>query len=102
MAKDYASRGWSKSFFNGKQWKTVRQEILRRDRYTCCHCYARGEEVHHVISLTPDNINDNMVALNPDNLILLCTSCHTKITNGCVGDVVEGYCFDESGQVVGR
>ena len=35
-----------------------------------------GMEVHHKIKLTPENINDPMVALNWDNLELLCKDCH--------------------------
>lgn len=76
--------------------------MLRRDLYTCVYCYARAEEVHHVIELTPDNINDISIALNPDNLISLCHDCHTKITQGFTGDIQEGYYFDDEGQVIRR
>lgn len=94
------AKSWAKQFYSSKQWRTVRREVLRRDHYTCRDCYSRGEEVHHIIELTPDNINDPMVALNPDNLMSLCGTCHKKRTNGSVGDVTDGYVFDEDGQVV--
>lgn len=35
-----------------------------------------GREVHHKIKLTPENINDPAIALNWDNLELLCKDCH--------------------------
>jgi len=35
-----------------------------------------GEEVHHKIRLTPENINDPKIALNWDNLECLCKACH--------------------------
>ena len=35
-----------------------------------------GVEVHHKIRLTPDNVNDPEIALNWDNLELLCLACH--------------------------
>lgn len=41
-------------------------------------CGAIGEEVHHKIPLTPNNINDVNVTLNPENLIYLCKECHNK------------------------
>ena len=94
MAKDFA-----KAFYNSRAWKDCRQQVLRRDLYTCAYCYGRAQEVHHVIELTPQNISDAGIALNPDNLISLCHDCHTKITQG-YGDVADGYIFTDDGQVV--
>ena len=56
--------------------------------------------MHHVIELTPENINDISIALNPDNLISLCHDCHTKITQGSTGDIQDVYIFDDEGNVV--
>ena len=95
MAKDYA-----RSFYNGRAWRDCRKEVLRRDMYTCAYCYARASEVHHIKELTPENINDMSIALNPDNLISLCHDCHTKITQGSTGDIQEGYIFDDEGNVI--
>lgn len=44
-------------------------------------CYTKGkhvlgEELHHKIPLTPENIHDKNITLNPDNLIFLCRECH--------------------------
>ena len=94
------SRDFAKRFYNSKRWKMVRREVLRRDHYTCTMCYQRGEEIHHIIELTPDNITDDSIALNLDNLISLCHDCHTKITSGSTGDVSEEYIFDEDGNVI--
>lgn len=97
------AKQWAKAFYNSQQWKAARREALRRDHYTCRECLsARAEEVHHVIELTPENINDPMIALYLDNLKSLCHNCHTKITKGNTGDLPEGYIFDEMGQVVRR
>lgn len=38
-----------------------------------------GEIVHHKIELNEDNVNDPSVALNPDNMMLVCFDCHNKI-----------------------
>lgn len=95
MAKQFAYK-----FYNSKAWRDVRKIALRRDLYTCAYCQRRAEEVHHIIELTPENINDPMITLNPDNLISLCHSCHDKITKGSTGDLQEGYVFDDEGNVI--
>ena len=87
---------WAKWFYNSRAWKILRAFVLRRDCYTCVDCEARAEEVHHIIELTPENIHDDSVALNPDNLVSLCHNCHTKRTAG-VGDIADGYVFDNNG-----
>jgi 5-methylcytosine-specific restriction endonuclease McrA len=97
MAKSYAIQ-----FYNSKHWRNVRKEVLRRDMYTCCDCHSRASEVHHIIELTPSNIHDVSIALNPDNLRSLCHDCHDKVTKGQDGDIVGDYVFDDAGNVVPR
>ncbi len=96
MAKQFA-----KAFYASKAWKETRKQVLKRDMFTCADCYGRANEVHHKTELTPENINDVRISLNPDNLISLCGNCHKKRTLG-KGDVDCDYCFDENGQVVRR
>jgi 5-methylcytosine-specific restriction endonuclease McrA len=96
------AQSWAKKFYNSNRWKSCRREVIKRDRYTCNDCYGRAGEVHHIIELTPDNIDDDRIALNPDNLVSLCGACHKKRTSGSDGDVVAGYIFNEAGQVVRR
>ena len=93
------AKAFSEAFYHSRAWKTARALALHRDMYTCRDCGGRATEVHHVIPLSPDNINDSNIALNPDNLECLCWSCHDKRTKGA-GDVAEGYRFGEDGQVV--
>lgn len=97
------AKAFSLSFYHSRAWRLVRQQVLRRDLYTCQECMAnRAGEVHHIIELTPENINDESIALNPDNLVSLCHDCHTKITQGSTGDIQEGYIFDDEGNVIRR
>lgn len=93
------SKAFAQQFYASKAWKTVRKQILRRDMYTCRDCYARASEVHHIVELTPQNINTD-IALNPDNLVSLCHACHDKITKGFTGDLQKGYVFDDEGNVI--
>ena len=56
---------------------------MARDAWLCQDCLKRGrytpaEEVHHIRELTPDNINDPEVTLNPGNLVSLCRECHKQ------------------------
>lgn len=76
MAKSFA-----KSFYQSKQWKTVRDwyvsERTKMDGGLCECCHTEpGVEVHHIKPLTPENINDQDITLNPDNLMFLCKFCH--------------------------
>lgn len=96
MAHDFA-----KAFYTSLAWRCVRKEVLRRDLYSCRECFGnRASEVHHIIPLDATNINDPMIALNPDNLVSLCWLCHQKITKGYTGDVDATLCFNDEGQVI--
>lgn len=70
------ARAFARKFYNSPAWQDVRLFVLCRDKWKCRRCDAAATEVHHRIRLTPENIHDAEIALNPDNLIALCTSCH--------------------------
>ena len=89
---------WARKLYNSKAWKDVRNRALRRDLYTCT-CGARATEVHHIIELTPGNVNNHSIALNIDNLQSLCHDCHDKETKG-VSDIEQGYMFDDDGMPI--
>lgn len=78
------AREFAKAFYNSGMWKNIREQMLKRDKYTCqtVGCYQPAEEVHHIIHLTPENINDVNITLNPKNLICLCGDCHKAIHKG--------------------
>lgn len=70
------AREFSKSFYHSKEWQKVREYVLKRDLYLCVKCGAPAEEVHHKKHLSPKNIGDPSITLNPDNLASLCKACH--------------------------
>ena len=78
------ARAFAKAFYHSSVWKEVRESILKRDNYMCqmAGCHNPAKEVHHKKKLTPDNINDTSVTVNPDNLISLCGECHKAIHVG--------------------
>lgn len=81
MAKAFARR-----FYSSKAWQTCRNEYAARRQFLCEDClrrgiYKPGVIVHHKIELDPINIEKPEVALNFDNLELLCRECHAERHN---------------------
>ena len=76
------------NFYTTWTWRKCRKSFAESKRNLCERCLKRGIiepgskdrplEVHHKTPLTADNVNDPKVALNWDNLELLCKDCHDK------------------------
>ncbi len=90
MAKEYA-----KSFYKSRPWRCLREYIYVSRHGICELCGMPGDEVHHIIPITPSNINDINITLNEKNLILLCRKCHRKQHKE-----KERYTFNENGDVI--
>ncbi len=65
-------------FYKSIQWKVARTIKIQEANGRCERCGVLGEEVHHNIRLTVQNVMDTMISLNQDNLELLCKKCHNK------------------------
>ena len=70
-------------FYTSWAWIKCARAYKREVQGLCERCLKQGlivpgEEVHHKIRLTPENLSDPSVALNWDNLELLCKNCHIK------------------------
>ena len=96
MAKEY-----SKWFYNSTQWRKLSAYIRNKYNHTCQECGEFGDQVHHIIEITPDNIHDTNITLNEDNLTLLCDACHNA-KKKTVLDINEGLYFDENGNMHSR
>lgn len=95
------AKPWAKAFYRTKLWQDARTYALKRDRYLCQRCKtAPATEVHHKVELTPDNINDPNVSVNPDNLMSLCGSCHKHITQQSKTNQTRDIYFDANGNPV--
>jgi len=73
-----------RTFYASDLWINLRLRLILERGLICQHCgqrVARAEEltVHHIQELTPDNVHDAMIALNPDNLLLVHHGCHNRI-----------------------
>ena len=92
------AKPFSRKFYNSSAWiKTAKAYKLSKFGI-CENCGEVGEEVHHIIPLTPNNINDPNITLNWDNLMLLCRSCHELIEEKATA-TIRGIRFTEDGQV---
>ena len=94
MALEYA-----KPFYNSKKWKDLRLMVCQTRHWTCDECGEYGDQVHHIIEITPDNIDDPNVTLNENNLQLLCEECHNSKRRE-VKDIEDGLKFDENGDLI--
>ena len=76
-------------FYKSKEWEAFRQVVInnRTDVDGYVHCAICGKPilkpydliVHHKQELTEANVNDAMVALNPDNVECVHFKCHNKV-----------------------
>ena len=73
----------NRSFYTSGAWENCRRAILIRDNYLCQECLHDGilsvaTTVHHVKHL---KLNKKL-ALDADNLVSVCTSCHNRKHRG--------------------
>lgn len=99
-------------FYHSKQWRNVREVVKDRSHGLCERCAERGvlrplDVVHHKVPLTPENVNDPSISLNPDMLVALCNDCHTEVHKQLGIGALNGrppekprVGFDENGNVV--
>ena len=86
------------AFYGSVAWQNCRERYKRKKGGLCEVCLMQGkitpgEIVHHKVHLHSRNINDPKVALNEDNLQLVCRQCHERIHKG------RRYTVDEWGRV---
>lgn len=94
------AREFAKKFYNSSAWKSCREAYKQSVYELCERCGQPGDEVHHIIHLSPDNINNPDITLNWDNLELLCRSCHSIHHMSKYSPTMVGYGFSESGDLI--
>ena len=77
---------FARDFYMSSAWIKCARAYKRSKQGLCERCLKKGlivpgAEVHHKTRLSPENLNDPAVALNWDNLELLCKDCHLKEHN---------------------
>ena len=94
-------KDFGRGFYNTAAWQRCRNAYVKSVGGLCEDCldqgrYTPGVIVHHIIELTPENINDPELSLNWDNLRLICRECHAAAH----GSRVRRYKVDVSGRLV--
>ena len=95
MARDFA-----KTFYNSKAWRQCRDAYYTSKHGLCERCSGAGKIVHHVVWLTPDNINDPNISLNFEHLELLCQTCHNQEHHEKISPLRDGLMFDADGNLI--
>lgn len=87
------------AFYRSKAWRQLSKAFLCSKYYICERCGAPAEIAHHKQYITPANIHDPQITLDPRNLEALCLACHNAehFSNG--GAVAAGYAFDGDGNI---
>lgn len=75
-------------FYHSKEWRTFREYAISKKladtgEIICANCgkpiLNKGDIIaHHKTRLTPDNYNNPLIALNPDNVEFLHRACHEE------------------------
>lgn len=78
------SREYAQHLYSSQAWANCRNAYRSKVGGLCEVCASKGlivpgEIVHHKIHLTPANVDDPKIALNFDNLQLVCRDCHAEI-----------------------
>ena len=107
------AKAFARKFYSSKQWQDCRNEYAKRRHHLCENClrqgiYKPGTIVHHKIEIDPITIEKPEIALNFNNLELLCRDCH-ELSGGrwaevnrrkrAARDAKNRYFVDENGKV---
>lgn len=90
---EYKSIQQKRKFYDSKEWKQLRAEVMKRDNYECQECRRKGlvfidtyeyseRARRKKIKLVVDHIKEledyPELALDLDNLETICVKCHNE------------------------
>jgi hypothetical protein len=72
-----------KAFYSSQSWTTLRLNLINERGNRCERCkeiIPRSRDIigHHIEEITPENVNDYTISLNPNNIEIICFDCHNK------------------------
>lgn len=72
-----------KAFYNSDKWQKFRLALIAERGLKCQRCgkiVANPKDLigHHKTELTPENVHDYNISLNPELIELICFDCHNK------------------------
>lgn len=79
--KQYSVKDETEKVYKSEQWKTTREQALKRSHYMCEVCEVQGvvkraTSVHHIIKVADGN---NSTHYDLSNLVCVCDKHHKKI-----------------------
>lgn len=89
-----------REFYHSAAWRRLSRAFLLSKDYICERCGAPAEIAHHRRYLTPVNVDDPDIALNPANLESLCMNCHNAEHFSAGGVTAQGLTFDDDGNLI--
>ena len=95
------STGRLSEFYNSVAWKHFAESIRKSRHYLCERCGQPGNVVHHINELNERNVKDPSIALNPENMELLCRECHELHHGRQKKKPKRQIIFDSNGNVIG-
>lgn len=101
------AKWFSKKFYESRRWRKCAKAYAESKLFICERCHNQHLKrdgtrqrwiVHHKIPLTPENIDDDMIAYGWDNLMFLCIECHNAIHGRQTGREMQ---WDDEGNLIG-
>ena len=74
------------AFYTSVTWGNFRLGLIAERGLRCESCGERVAKssdltLHHTTELTPENVHDHTISLNPDKIMVVHHDCHNKIHN---------------------
>lgn len=60
-----------KHYLNSSLWRSIRNKVMQRDKYTCRKCGSRASQVHHM-----DYKKSTLDGSDVSGLVAVCNKCH--------------------------
>ncbi|WP_199615530.1 hypothetical protein [Paenibacillus alkalitolerans] len=70
------------TFYASAVWRNLRMTLILEREGRCERCFtiSKPEDIvgHHKIELTPENVHDHTISLNPEKIEIICRRCHDE------------------------
>lgn len=71
------------AFYSSGKWREFRLGLIAKRGNRCERCsriIAKSIDIigHHKVELTPENVHDHSISLNPELVDLVCSDCHNR------------------------
>ena len=85
-------------FYRSQAWRKARAAYLDAHNHICERCGRAASIVHHKRHITPENVSDPSVTLDPSNFMAVCVDCHAWLHG--MQSTAPGLAFDGDGNLI--